>query len=100
MGGTSALGLLAAFAAGAVSFLSPCVLPLVPGYVSYLAGHSARNPATGLPPRLAAFGLGLCFVLGFSVVFILFGAGAAAVGRRLLGDRDYAHLVRVSHSIA
>jgi cytochrome c-type biogenesis protein len=81
------IGLLAAFAAGAVSFVSPCVLPLVPGYISYLAGHSARNPATAAPPRLAAFGLGLCFVLGFSVVFVLFGAGASALGQWLLGYR-------------
>jgi cytochrome c-type biogenesis protein len=81
------IGILAAFTAGAISFLSPCVLPLVPGYISYLAGRSARNPATGAPPRLAAFGLGLCFVLGFSVVFVLFGAGASAVGQWLLGYR-------------
>ena len=84
---TGTIGLLAAFAAGAVSFLSPCVLPLVPGYVSYLAGQSARNPATSLPPRLAAFALGVCFVLGFSMVFILFGAGASALGQWLLSYR-------------
>jgi cytochrome c-type biogenesis protein len=78
---------MTAFAAGAVSFLSPCVLPLVPGYISYLAGHSARNPATSLPPRLAAFGLGLCFVLGFSIIFVLFGAGASALGQWLLSYR-------------
>jgi cytochrome c-type biogenesis protein len=81
------IGLLAAFTAGAVSFLSPCVLPLVPAYVSYLVGHSARNPATSLSPRLAAFGLGLCFVLGFSVIFVLFGAGASALGQWLLSYR-------------
>jgi len=84
---TGTIGLLAAFAAGAVSFLSPCVLPLVPGYISYLAGQSARNPATSLPPRLAAFALGVCFVLGFSMVFILFGAGASALGKWLLSYR-------------
>jgi cytochrome c-type biogenesis protein len=87
MTATSAIGILAAFAAGEVSFLSPCVLPLVPGYVSYLAGHAARNPATSPPPRLAAFGLGVCFVLGFSMVFILFGAGASALGQWLLSYR-------------
>ena len=86
------IGLLAAFAAGAVSFLSPCVLPLVPGYVSYLAGRSARNPATAAP-RLAAFGLGVCFVLGFSIVFVLFGAGASAVGQWLLGYRYELNIV-------
>jgi len=87
MSGASSIGLMTAFAAGAVSFLSPCVLPLVPGYISYLAGHSARNPATSLPPRLAAFGLGLCFVLGFSIIFVLFGAGASALGQWLLSYR-------------
>ena len=84
---TGTIGFLAAFAAGAVSFLSPCVLPLVPGYVSYLAGQSARNPATSLSPRLAAFALGVCFVLGFSMVFILFGAGASALGHEMRENR-------------
>jgi cytochrome c-type biogenesis protein len=87
MTGASTIGLLAAFAAGAVSFLSPCVLPLVPGYISYLAGHAARNPATALPPKFAALGLGLCFVLGFSIIFVLFGAGASALGQWLLSYR-------------
>lgn len=87
MTGASTIGLLAAFAAGAVSFLSPCVLPLVPGYISYLAGHAARNPATALRPKFAALGLGLCFVLGFSVIFVLFGAGASALGQWLLSYR-------------
>ena len=87
MTGISAAGLLAAFAAGAISFLSPCVLPLVPGYVSYIAGSTVDGNAAGPPPRLAALGLGLCFVLGFSVIFVLFGAGASALGQWLLSYR-------------
>jgi cytochrome c-type biogenesis protein len=87
MTGISAAGLLAAFAAGAISFLSPCVLPLVPGYVSYIADSTVDGNAAGPPPRLAALGLGLCFVLGFSVIFVLFGAGASALGQWLLSYR-------------
>jgi cytochrome c-type biogenesis protein len=82
----TAAGLLAAFAAGAISFLSPCVLPLVPGYVSYIAGGLAEGAVDG-PSRLATLGLGLCFVVGFSVVFVLFGAGASALGQWLLVHR-------------
>ncbi|TIQ00418.1 MAG: cytochrome c biogenesis protein CcdA, partial [Mesorhizobium sp.] len=72
----SNIGVLTAFVAGILSFLSPCVLPLVPGYVSYVAG---RKPAvvaadTAFAPSLPAMGLSLCFVLGFSTVFIAFGA--------------------------
>ena len=55
---------MAAFAAGAASFLSPCVLPLVPGYVSYVAGQSAA----GERGSLRTLGLSLCFVLGFTTV--------------------------------
>jgi cytochrome c-type biogenesis protein len=62
----SNIGILTAFAAGLISFLSPCVLPLVPGYVS---------------------GLSLCFVLGFSTVFVLLGASATALGQLLLAYR-------------
>jgi cytochrome c-type biogenesis protein len=81
------IGLLAAFAAGTISFLSPCVLPLVPGYVSYIAGQGAEADVEGPRARLTALGLGLCFVLGFSMVFILFGAGATTLGQWLLSYR-------------
>lgn len=79
----SPLGLATAFAAGTISFLSPCVLPLVPAYVSYVAGHSVadterRNSVAG---RLATASLSLCFVLGFSTVFVLLGASATALGQ-------------------
>ena len=77
----SNIGLLTAFAAGAISFLSPCVLPLVPGYLSYVAGHTvAEGPRGGaLALRLPAVGLSVCFVLGFSTVFVLLGASATAL---------------------
>lgn len=85
----SNVGILTAFAAGLVSFLSPCVLPLVPGYVSYVAGRAAvEGPnGAGLAHRLPAVGLSGCFVLGFSTVFIVFGASATALGQLLIGYR-------------
>jgi cytochrome c-type biogenesis protein len=86
----SNIGVLAAFAAGVISFLSPCVLPLVPGYVSYIAGGSHQ---TALPDygqrlsRLPILGLSFCFILGFSTVFIVLGAGATFLGQMLLSYR-------------
>ena len=86
----SSLGALTAFAAGIVSFLSPCVLPLVPGYVSYVAGHTLVNTDHHMKHdahRLSALGLSLCFVLGFSTVFIALGASVTALGQLLLRYR-------------
>ncbi|MBT1160247.1 sulfite exporter TauE/SafE family protein [Aminobacter anthyllidis] len=89
MSGISSIGLLSAFVAGVVSFLSPCVLPLVPGYVSYVAGRTVISEAVGeaVSLRLPAVGLSLCFVLGFSTVFIVLGASATALGQLLIGYR-------------
>lgn len=89
------IGLLTALAAGAVSFLSPCVLPLVPGYVSYVAGQSveAAPARAGLARRLSTAFLSLCFVLGFSTVFVLLGAGATALSDWLRSYRYEAGLV-------
>lgn len=80
------LGIGAAFLAGTISFLSPCVLPLIPGYVSYIAGQSAgaASPNAGNKGALTAVSLSLCFVLGFSTVFVILGASATALGRTLL----------------
>jgi cytochrome c-type biogenesis protein len=88
----SGIGLMTAFSAGAVSFLSPCVLPLVPGYVSYVAGRS-MDPDIVAPDRAATVGLGLCFVIGFATVFIILGMGAALIGGALLRYRYEANLV-------
>lgn len=75
-----------AFGAGIVSFLSPCVLPLVPGYVSYVAGTSLADQAQrpSGTRRLASLALSLCFVAGFTTVFVALGAGASAAGQLLL----------------
>lgn len=91
----SNIGLITAFAAGLISFLSPCVLPLVPGYVSYVAGRSVSEPIAGgaVAVRMPALGLSLCFVLGFSTVFVLLGATATALGQLLLAYRYELNIV-------
>src|SRR5919106_554974 len=91
----SSIGVLTAFAAGAISFLSPCVLPLVPGYVSYVAGESLNAPERGqsLSAKLPALGLSLFFVLGFSTVFVLLGASATALGQLLLAYRHELNII-------
>jgi cytochrome c-type biogenesis protein len=78
--------LLAAILAGAASFLSPCVLPLLPGYLSLMSGYSTRELAEGdVSMWRVARATGL-FVLGFSLVFVvLFGAAASSLGRALSG---------------
>jgi cytochrome c-type biogenesis protein len=87
------LGLFTAFLAGLISFLSPCVLPLVPAYLSYVAGESVEELQIASRPRLAVLGLSACFVLGFSAVFLLFGASATALGRLFLAYRYEANFV-------
>ena len=74
---------LVAFAAGLLSFLSPCVLPLIPSYVGFLTGMSVEEAERR---RGTALLHGLWFVAGFSLVFVLLGAAASAVGQLL---RDY-----------
>lgn len=74
-----------AFLAGIASFLSPCVFALVPAYIGYLGGKSA-GAGRDVSPWIS-FSHGLAFVLGFSVVFILFGLAASAIGGVLSGVR-------------
>jgi cytochrome c-type biogenesis protein len=76
----AALGIAVAFAAGLLSFLSPCVLPLVPSYIGFLTGMTL--PEMAARRRLALIHA-LLFVAGFSLVFILLGASATALGRAL-----------------
>jgi cytochrome c-type biogenesis protein len=75
------------FLAGLISFLSPCVLPLVPGYISMLSGVGMEQLRQGEVPRSGLFTSALAFVTGFSVVFISFGAAASAVGAFLNAHR-------------
>lgn len=73
----SAFGLFLAFGGGLISFLSPCVLPLVPGYVAWIAGANLAQ-AQARPWRTLR--LALFFVLGFSAVFVALGAGMTLLG--------------------
>src|SRR5919204_5444038 len=76
--------LAAAFVAGFVSFVSPCVLPLIPGYLSFVSGVSFDQ--LGAQPRRVTKATAL-FILGFGTMFVAFGAGAAWFGRALLENR-------------
>src|ERR1700728_4454907 len=87
--GPDPLGVLVAFGAGILSFLSPCVLPLVPGYLSMVTGLSAvelaaaphaSSPAIAMRPVLRGIGL---FVAGFTLVFVALGAAASGLGQFL-----------------
>ncbi len=86
----SEVGLLAAFAAGVVSFLSPCVLPLVPGYLSFISGVSLdelraedRQSAVSRAVMINT----VAFVTGFSIIFIALGASASLIGQALLSNK-------------
>jgi len=82
------VSVFAAFVAGLVSFLSPCVLPLVPGYISMLSGIGVEQLKEGQTPRAGLLTSALAFVFGFSIVFITFGASASAVGSFLVRNRS------------
>src|SRR5258705_1360222 len=82
------ISILAAFVAGLISFLSPCVLPLVPGYVSMLSGIGVEQLRRGEKSRGSLLMSSFAFVVGFSVVFIAFGASASAVGQFLLQNKS------------
>jgi len=84
-----------AFAAGIISFLSPCVLPLVPGYVSYITGQSVARSTMpkALIMRFQATALSVCFALGFTTIFVILGASATALGQALVSYRYELNLV-------
>ena len=74
-----------AFGAGLISFLSPCVLPLIPGYVSFISGQSLQEI---LKSKQVNFFPLVLFCLGFSTVFIILGASASYLGQTLLKNSD------------
>jgi cytochrome c-type biogenesis protein len=94
--------LLAAFGAGILSFISPCVLPLIPGYLSYISGLSldemrgtaggggAAAVAVATPPHVRRRILisSLAFIVGFSLVFVALGASASAIGHFVLAKKS------------
>jgi cytochrome c-type biogenesis protein len=81
----SGVGILAALAAGLVSFLSPCVLPLVPGYLSAVTG--VMPDELDRAPLRRVLGPSLLFVASFSAIFILLGLGATSLGSTLNENR-------------
>ena len=83
------LNLIIAFGAGLISFLSPCVLPLIPGYISYISGESLGDIVEKQKKILLKT---ILFSLGFSLVFISFGATASFIGNLLL---EYSNSLRI-----
>ena len=73
--------ILVAFGAGLISFLSPCVLPLIPGYISYITGNSLNELIEKKSVNLIPI---ILFTIGFSIVFIIFGAASTFLGQVLL----------------
>jgi cytochrome c-type biogenesis protein len=91
MSGSLAFAVPIAFAAGVLAFLSPCVLPLAPGYVSYITGLTGAELTEGKKGRVL---LGsVLFVLGFSVVFVSYGALFGGIGSWLLEYADWINRV-------
>ena len=79
------VSLVAAFGAGFLSFISPCVLPLIPGYISYISGMSLEDMRTAdAGARRHLIIATLFFILGFSIIFMAMGASASAIGQLLL----------------
>lgn len=83
---TATFGLGLAFTAGLLSFLSPCVLPLIPSYVTFITGMSVDEVQRA---RRTALIHALLFILGFTLIFLALGATASALGRVLLAARDW-----------
>tara|TARA_Y100000591_G_scaffold135575_1_gene116357 strand:- start:541 stop:1248 length:708 start_codon:yes stop_codon:yes gene_type:complete len=73
--------ILIAFGAGLISFLSPCVLPLIPGYISYISGNSLNEMTENQKVNIFPI---ILFTVGFSIVFIVFGAASTLLGQILL----------------
>jgi cytochrome c-type biogenesis protein len=92
--------LIIAFGAGLISFLSPCVLPLIPGYISYISGSSLNDLIEKKKINLIPI---ILFTLGFSLVFIIFGAASTFLGQVLLQNsyelRIFAGLLIVLFSL-
>ena len=84
------LEFLIAFGAGLISFLSPCVLPLIPGYISYISGQSLQNILD--TKKINLFPLVL-FCLGFSSVFTILGASASYLGQSLLQNSEILRII-------
>jgi cytochrome c-type biogenesis protein len=88
---SESLGVIVAFTAGLFSFLSPCVLPLFPSYLSFITGMSVDRLAAGptAGDRARVMFHSLAFIVGFSAVFVSLGASFSAAGQFLLSYRDW-----------
>src|SRR4051812_22715020 len=86
MQGISFITILISFGAGILSFLSPCVLPLVPGYISLISGVSIDNLKEGTTNRRAVILNSLAFNAGLSVIFLLLGTTAGLVGSAIISN--------------
>ncbi len=82
------LSALIVFAEGMASFLSPCVLPLIPAYLTYLTGQSAEETMRDAKAQKVLIWNGLGFVFGFTLVFVLLGATATGIGRFMLKNNE------------
>jgi cytochrome c-type biogenesis protein len=82
----------AAFIAGILSFFSPCVLPLVPAYIANLAGSTAIEPGTR-SSRIPALLHSICFVIGFSIIFVLLGASVGLLGTAITAHADILRII-------
>lgn len=80
---------LIAFSAGILSFLSPCVLPIVPPYLAYMGGVTVSEMQGDQRARGRVFLAAVFFVMGLSTVFLIMGAGASALGRSLLAYKSW-----------
>jgi len=86
MEGTATFGLVVSFTAGLLSFLSPCVLPLIPSYVTFITGMSLDEVQR---TRRVALVHSLLFIAGFTLIFLALGATATVLGRALLAYRSW-----------
>jgi cytochrome c-type biogenesis protein len=95
---TNTVSYVAAFGGGVASFVSPCVLPIVPGYLSVLTGLDLTDPAQGSRHHLLRIARDTAlFVLGFTVVFVLLGITATSIGSAVFRDKEL--LLRISGAL-
>jgi cytochrome c-type biogenesis protein len=89
----SSVSILTAIVAGFLSFISPCVLPLIPAYVSYVSGVSLEDLKEGERTSQRVIFNSIAFVLGFSIIFIILGASASVIGKILARNKKIFDLI-------
>jgi len=81
------ISMLLAFSAGLLSFLSPCVLPMIPAYISYLTGTSIKELREEKPKLLTIY-KSIGFIIGFSIIFIIMGASVTSLGKVFITHKE------------